>query len=366
MRKTTILALIFILYSFSVISQGDFGKATPQVADFIRYGQIPVSLFHGHMSLEVPIYHYKDRDFDIPIKLVYTTEGFKPSKRSDLVGLDWTLIAGGCITREIYGAPDDSMPFSEEGVENEYGYYLTVKDGGYNKDKIWDFNSSVVKTSNNTYYLNIKDGFFVDFQPDLFLFNFNGHSGHFMIDDNGTAISTNRGYKIDISNLKEQFLELNYLDMKSSINVITPDGYIYEFGGDESKLEYSISFKDNHFVGNGSGEKVRPTIIAWHLSKITAPNGRVITFNYINNDEDLLADHTNPLWQSSETKTLPNSMFQYGTAIKKSVLKSIKIDGVTIGFNTSKEETLGNNGHFHNHNHYNSAIYQLDRTLLQR
>lgn len=365
MRKTTILALIFILYSFSVISQGDFGKATPQVADFIRYGQIPVSLFHGHMSLEVPIYHYKDRDFDIPIKLVYTTEGFKPSKRSDLVGLDWTLIAGGCITREIYGAPDDSMPFSEEGVENEYGYYLTVKDGGYNKDKIWDFNSSVVKTSNNTYYLNIKDGFFVDFQPDLFLFNFNGHSGHFMIDDNGTAISTNRGYKIDISNLKEQFLELNYLDMKSSINVITPDGYIYEFGGDESKLEYSISFKDNHFVGNGSGEKVRPTIIAWHLSKITAPNGRVITFNYINNDEDLLADHTNPLWQSSETKTLPNSMFQYGTAIKKSVLKSIKIDGVTIGFNTSKEETLGNNGHFHNHNHYNSAIYQLDSITVK-
>ena len=116
MRK--IVILIFIFNSFIVISQGNFGKSTPQVADFIRYGEIPVSLFHGQMSLEVPIYHYKDRDFNIPIQLAYTAEGFKPSKRSDLVGLDWTLIAAGCITREIYGFPDDAKQ------EQEYGYYL--------------------------------------------------------------------------------------------------------------------------------------------------------------------------------------------------------------------------------------------------
>lgn len=377
MRKTTILTLIFILYSFSIISQGDFGKSTPQVADFIKYGEIPVSLFHGHMSLEVPIYHYKDRDFDIPIKLVYTAEGFKPSKRSDLVGLDWTLIAGGCITREIYGTPDDSKPFAFEGEENEYGYYLTVKDGGYNKDKIWEFDSAVVQTNicDSTYFLNKKKSngnyYFVDFQPDLFLFNFNGYSGHFMIDDNGTAITTNRGYKIDISNLKEQFLQSNeVINDDSSITITTPEGYIYEFGGDESKLEYSINFKEGHQAGNG---ELKPKILAWHLSKITAPNGRVITFNYINNDEDLLADHTNPLWQSSETETLPNSMFQYGTATKKAVLVSIEIEDVTIKFNTSVENTLKENCgdilysdyFFQSHKFYNKAIYQLDSITVK-
>lgn len=374
MRKTTILALIFILYSFSVISQGKFGKATPQVADFIKYGDIPVSLFHGHMSLEVPIYHYKDRDFDIPIKLVYTAEGFKPSKRSDLVGLDWTLIAGGCITREIYGAPDDSNPIGNQ--EGEYGYYLTVKEGGYDKNKIWNFEPPEVQPALDVYpyyCLKKKDVYFVDFQPDLFLFNFNGHSGHFMIDDNGKAISTNRGYKIDISNLKEQFLESNTLDTGSSITIITPEGYSYEFGGDGSNLEYSISFKDLVQAGNGFAEdKVYPRIMVWHLSRITAPNGRVAKFNYIEHENNLLTPSSS-LWQSSETETLPNSMFQYGTATKKAVLVSIEIEDVTIKFNTSVENTLKENCgdilysdyFFQSHKFYNKAIYQLDSITVK-
>ena len=91
-----------------------------------------------------------------------------------------------------------------------------------------------------------------------------------MIDDNGTAISTNKGYKIDISNLKEQNLELNYLDTSSSITITTPEGYIYEFGGSESRLEYSINLKTIIILTM----KITAKILAWHLSKITAPNGR--------------------------------------------------------------------------------------------
>ncbi len=375
MRKTTILTLIFILYSFSVISQGDFGKSTPQVADFIKYGEIPVSLFHGHMSLEVPIYHYKDRDFDIPIKLVYTAEGFKPSKRSDLVGLDWTLIAGGCITREVYGSPDDSRPNSQIG--QEYGYYLTVKDGGYNKDKIWEFDNSVIDidlegTPEQYYYIKKKKGFWVDFQPDLFLFNFNGHSGHFMIDDNGKAISTNRGYKVDLSKLKAQNFGSSCLsDTLSSITIITPEGYIYEFGGDGSKLEYSISFKDGYQAGNNFDDvKVNPTILAWHLSKITAPNGRIVKFNYINHENCLYSDIDHPLWQSlaTEEEPVPKQNVRRGTATKKAVLASIEIEDVTIKFNVAEEKTLQGftNGYFfQNHSYYNSAIYQLDSITVK-
>jgi len=141
MKRKLIFYMVVFCSTIASYGQGDHGKVTPAVADFIRYGETDVSLFSGKMSLEVPIYHYKDNDFDIPIKLVYTAEGFKPTKRADLVGLDWTLVAGGCITREVYGAADDSKPADSS---QEYGYYLTVKDGGFEKDKVWNFDPSIV------------------------------------------------------------------------------------------------------------------------------------------------------------------------------------------------------------------------------
>ncbi len=363
-----IVIVIFAFVGLIAMGQGKYGKATPQVSDFIRYGETPVSLFNGQMTLEVPIYHYKDNDFDIPIQLVYTADGFRPSKRGDFVGLDWTLIAGGCITREIYGTADDSKPDSSEG--QEYGYYLTVKGGGFDKNEIWSFDPSVVKTSfgSTPYYYLMKEGYWVDYQPDLFLFNFNGHSGQFMIDDDATAKSTNRSYKIDISNLKTQHFNSNYLDGTSAIRITTPEGYIYEFGGDISKLEYNITFKDDY-----APSFVHPTIIAWHLSKITAPNGRSVVFNYVNHATDLSNSIDNPLWQSAQAERLKNKLGHFvtpevwvGIATKKAVLESIVIDNTKIELKRSVEKTLVSyNNRFHAHNYYNSAIYQLDSVCVK-
>ena len=111
MKKKNIILILGLLICCMLpensYGQNTYGRVTPQTADFMKYGDIPVSLFTGRMNIEIPLYRIKDQDFDIPISLLYTADGFKPEKRSDFVGLDWTLIAGGCITREIYGAPDD-------------------------------------------------------------------------------------------------------------------------------------------------------------------------------------------------------------------------------------------------------------------
>ena len=59
------------------------------------------------------------------------------------------------------------------------------------------------------------------------------------------------------------------------IKITAPDGFVYEFGGDVSYLEYFIP-------NNPEGITVRPRYItSWHLKSIVAPNQRRIDFEYV-------------------------------------------------------------------------------------
>ncbi|GHT24932.1 hypothetical protein AGMMS4957_18840 [Bacteroidia bacterium] len=364
------IAIFFLnIFGMKTQAQGISGHVTPQTADFVKYGETPVSLFAGKMNLEVPIYRIKDRDFDIPISLIYTSDGFKPEKRSDLVGLDWTLKAGGCITREVYGTPDDSKLISSE---QEMGYLATLQRTNYSypKDKVWNFDPSIVLPDNSfqSYYLKYVDGCFVDYQPDLFMFNFNGHTGHFMINSDGTAIANDKGYKVDISGLTIQNIYQNSAPQVSTLKITAPDGYIYEFGGLLDKLEYSISFRQGTMLTVGT---VNPVILAWHLSKITAPNGRMVNFNYLTADIGSInttSTKQNPIWQSGKgTLTEGISAAQ---ATKKAIIESIEVDNVKIEFKKSIETTLITNGSdngvfFLDHADFNRASYQLDNIIIK-
>jgi hypothetical protein len=365
MKKQCSILLIVLFFSWTgmhLYGQGIYGHVTPQTADFIRYGETPVSLFTGKINLEVPIYRIQDQDFDIPISLLYSSDGFKLEKRSDLVGLDWTLIAGGCISREVYGAPDESKAISIYG--QEMGYLFAAESPEYNSNQIWNFNPSVVLADNTSryYYLKRYNGsFFVDYQPDLFLFNFNGHTGQFMIDGNGTARANRKGYKVDISGLTKQDTYEVILPYNSTIKITTPEGYVYEFGGSLNALEFSVSFTDGVQWSMGT---THPTILAWHLTKITAPNGRIVTFNYVT-DENMSAhglSKTSPLWQSSNNAP-PHS----GQAVKKAVLESIEAGKIKVEFKSAIETTLAsyNNIFFTTHTDFNRAVYQLDSVFIK-
>lgn len=45
---------------------------------FMRYGNTPVDYYTGTAQVNVPIYEYKDNDFDIPISAGYASNGFQP------------------------------------------------------------------------------------------------------------------------------------------------------------------------------------------------------------------------------------------------------------------------------------------------
>ncbi|HYH55193.1 MAG TPA: hypothetical protein VD772_01195, partial [Anseongella sp.] len=83
---------------------------SPTTSGLGRYGEVPVSLFTGIPEISVPIYEIKTRQLSLPVSLSYHAAGLRVEEMASWVGLNWSLNAGGVITRTVRGWPDDHYP----------------------------------------------------------------------------------------------------------------------------------------------------------------------------------------------------------------------------------------------------------------
>ncbi len=112
MRKL-ILGIILSILLLPLIGQEDEIPnaqyfATPNVASFMKFEDIPVSLYNGNPDITIPVYTIQDGQINIPIKLRYNGSGIKVEEEASWVGLGWNLNAGGSITCRVNGKMDES------------------------------------------------------------------------------------------------------------------------------------------------------------------------------------------------------------------------------------------------------------------
>lgn len=268
-----------------------------------RQGNLSPSLYTGAMQWTLPLYTYKDPDFELPITLEYFYDGFKPREATGSVGLGWALNAGGVITREVRGLRDEHLFMKDDEHEYIYGYYyawkqsLTINSGsnfsllrdnlhyapGINYGNVTFMEMLSENLPGNTLMcrataLNER----YDIEPDIFRFNFCGHSGEFRFGNDGAiqVLSSNEpndALSIDVR-------EMEGPDCRTFYFIITTaDGYKYTFGSNEHSFEYSTSTcysTDDpkglaHTFLNGD-----LTITAWKLTSIESPSGRKLVFEY--------------------------------------------------------------------------------------
>ena len=289
-----------------------YNFVSPHVADMFRYGEFGTSLFTGRMQQTIPIYTLDDPDFKMNIALHYNAEGFKSRKHSGLVGYNWFLEAGGCITREVQGYPDEVYGIIntfagnldyEMGIEGMY-HFIANKRLGWDKSKeeIFELHHSPAnckwdmgKYSDSLYRSvgDVCDHYYIDYQPDIFHFNFMGYKGTFIIDNNGKVQIVNGDFvSVDLSGILDDDWSRKcfgsippYPKKNSTIIIKTTDGYTYYFGENLSKLEYTLGAYNNKLFLPRSPEreirKVNPaTVSTWYLSRIISPNGRIASFHY--------------------------------------------------------------------------------------
>lgn len=167
--KLYIVTVIFILfyvfesYSQEAYSSSVSGAVPPSAAvmSYAKFANVPVDLSTGTTAVDIPIASLSDGPLSHNVSLSYHTGGIRVSELAGDIGLGWHLNAGGIISREVRGMPDDH----EDGYLNT-GRFLDV--------------------TVQSHYKAVGDGL-RDGEPDLFTYSVAGKTGKFMFDEFGVV-----------------------------------------------------------------------------------------------------------------------------------------------------------------------------------
>lgn len=307
---------------------------SPQVQAMVRYDNQNVNLNTGTVSLTVPLLDFNDPDFNVDMSMTYSMDGFKPLIPDNYVGMGWRLNCGGVITREVYGIPDEFLNYP--AAPNRFGYNASVS--GYmgesqpTADLLIEADSTILNSNfiqtpvgtHGDWEAIVSRNSWVEKSPDIFRFSFGNHSGLFIMDGNNVLVSSDTGknYKVEFLAFTRTPLNQNKDNVIMSIKITTDDGYQYFFGGDYSTIEYTAlrwsDITSDGLVGD-SGNLSFPSFdalnansawrynepVAFHLSKIIAPNGRELIYEYYDWVPDEV--HENPEMFILAHSSIPSS-----------------------------------------------------------
>ncbi|NHM06556.1 hypothetical protein G4D82_04930 [Flavobacterium sp. CYK-4] len=227
-------AILFLLFNVSLYGQFKTDLSpmvnyhSPNAATLGSFGDTPVSLYNGTPEIKVPIYKFNERGIELDINLEYNPRGVRVEDVPGWVGQNWALNAGGLITRSVRGTAFDELNFfHNKDINQQITPYLvewpTSIGGGnwypgifqrgyfYHANKLntseWNtpaylndlaFNSYLNFTSQNYMQVWREQNWRMDLEPDLFTFNFMGHSGHFFLGQDGKwKVFSNSNFKVE-------------------------------------------------------------------------------------------------------------------------------------------------------------------------
>lgn len=190
--------------------------ATPEAAQFQKYGDIPVDYQTGVPSIQVPVYTIKMHQFEWPVSLSYHSGGFKVDEVASNVGLGWTLNAGGMISSRVFGLPDITKPNDlNDPILKDAGLTLPVY---YPPSEGQSLCSTDFEDYENFADNDLNGGW--NHLPDLFYYNFGNNNGKMFL-KNG------KGYSLPVNNLKVIYSngEWQVTDEKGNKYHFKPLGY---------------------------------------------------------------------------------------------------------------------------------------------
>jgi hypothetical protein len=227
--------------------------ATPEAAALSVRGIYSTGKFSGSMEYDLPIYTLKLPGLEIPIGLHYQSNGVKVDEIASRVGLDWSLEAGGVISRTIMNYPD------------EQPHYVAPPNIPINSNS----SGSVWMAYVNRTLTNKENDI-----PDVFSFSFLHYSGKFYLTPNLQSVIMVPYQNLNISvNLGASGNQI------VSFTIKTTDGNTFLFATTGSN-NYSIQ---GNVPGAGDPRTTNSGTTSWFLSKITTPYKDTVNFQYNTN-----------------------------------------------------------------------------------
>ena len=232
---------------------------TPNTATLAQYGVIPMSLHTGKANISIPLLDVTARGVELSVNFLYDTSGILVNSLPSWTGHSWTLSVGGVITRAVKGYPDEYDKKNHSSMNQNWDNYFHRYDGNVNDSK----------------------ESFGDYMPDVFYFNFMGHSGKFFLGNDGewkVASDENLMVEFDYNNpgnfmppFIEEFPSWGGGGTKQpksikGFTITDQDGNRYSFGGAQTlnAIEYSINLLND----NNGNENCEMYANSWYLTAV--------------------------------------------------------------------------------------------------
>lgn len=308
-------------FSSPTLSPNDFSPKvvppSPDAASLGRYGEFPVSMSKGTPSISIPLYKVESGGLSLPISLSYHASGVRVNDVSSSVGLSWSLMASGAITRSINSLSD----------ENSGGYsgQTFPLESNFN-----EFTCFIGK-------LGALDGTSYDGSPDTYFYQFSEQSGKFMYANKARNSNTYFTNKVPVT-IPYKPLKIDGVAGGSSFSITDMDGTIYLFGGTvNGKTSTEITYRN---------EAPTNFISTWYLSHIISAN-RIDT---------IAIEYTTPvfpttpaLWTTTLVKSVTNgtsTTYNYQKGVNYSAISTIypaaiyfKNGKVTFNYSSDREDS---------------------------
>lgn len=293
-RRRSLLLLMLCIPFFEILAQGE----------------VPVDMFTGSPGIHIPLWTIQDHELSVPIGVSYNASGLKLDEVARFIGVGWSIMGSGSVTREVRGLPDDFNGISEAlSISGSDTVNYDDRRGWLHKKvgqtivlakDVGDFlpssdNSTSTCTDESADYAKLT-GYagYADTEPDLYHFNAPGLSGSFVFDNSASP-------KIRLLSLQDMKVtwSKNLLTKDIvSFTITTPGGVVYNFAAatieeevnsptsgsvvEFLKNEYSLynqtiqqSYTTTQYSGNVKFYR------QWMLSSIESPSGAKITFTYV-------------------------------------------------------------------------------------
>lgn len=237
MRKVFLFLCLCIITMLQTDAQDNPIVPLPaDQAELFKYTSTPVSLYTGVPQIAYPIYEINTGKIKVPISLSYHASGIKVGQKATWVGLGWTCMPGGNISRSIRGIEDET---TERGWFNHF------------------HNIDTIETMNDYWPMaSLKEGTSFDLQPDFFNLSIPGKSCRFLYSRRDKKFVTAPYQAVNIVHTSNN----NY-------QVTDDDGTRYLF---EQKL---YSFSDD--------QGTKQHIVGWNLTSIISNDAKdTVTFTY--------------------------------------------------------------------------------------
>lgn len=274
--KFYILSLLISQLTFPAIAQvaPDIIRPSVNAEQFSIAVKAESALSQGQLSVNIPLLELKGIGYDLPVSLTFYIGDVTFCTEASPVGLGWSLMAGGVITKTIRGTDDTDTTYS-------------------NKEHLFNGNYILNNWRNNNNFINELQ---VDLMPDQYTYSIPGHSG--TIDVSVEGDTTRMVLYPDESYIIES--------TEHGFCITADDGTKYYFEDIENRT---------------ANENNKST--SWFLSRIITIKGGVFTFHYADEEYVDLSTEVNEIhFDKFLTKRITSIVSDFGSVTFSAVARA--------------------------------------------